>query len=573
MNLSQQYRWLASIATHHLQRRFVFAAALCFISPLLELVGAAAVVLLVLSLQGAPASECRICVLIPASLIWKEKPLFAVVLFVSAVSMSQFVRYWIVNLSWKLVQETRRELTLRLVQIYLDMPWLNFVSEGLPSRVKHCTGTAADAAVAVQTVLSLVSSGVMIIVLAVGSLVQAPGITLGLVGTTLIALWLVRTFLYPKIRTLGRENDVAMRGFHRQIAQAFAASREITVYRVRDVFLQRMEEPLDRACQAAAGLSVMPQIPSLLFDVVLASSIALAVGVVVLRGGALDISVLLADLGMVLVLYRQILPALGNLMSALSSLPASGVNLQIIHKEFELGTPRRLVSESTAELAQDELLRLVGIGFSYPEGPPLFHNISLVLSKGSRTAIIGPSGGGKSTLLKLAAGLIDAESGRVLSTIVGQMAYVPQETALLDDSIRENILFGIRDGAESRIWEALALVRLDSLVRRTPEGLDTLIGDNGVRLSGGQRQRLGIARALYRQPALLLLDEATSALDAVTEREVMRGTHQAMGDGAVLFVTHRTGALEVATRVYELTNTGFHVVLEASRSPNKYEAV
>jgi len=548
------FHWLIKEIPENLRRLLSFAVVFSIASPLLELVGAAAVVVLVLVLQGAPSDACRICDILPFSHQLGGSPLFAVALFVVAVSASQIIRYLLLDISRRLVQGTRRELTLRLVGAYLDLPWLSFVAEGRPTRVKHCTGTANDAASALQTLLTLVSSSVMIGVLAVGALVQTPWITLGLGVVMLVALWIVRRLLYPRIRQISKANDAALRGFHRQIAQVFDASKEISVYRVSGVFLHRMEAPLDDACQAAARLSVIPQIPWLLFDTVLAAAIALAVGVAVLQSGEFNISVLLADLGMILVLYRQFLPALGNLMGALGSLPASLVSLEIIRNELASAPPRRALASPQGDLAPGEILRLDGVGFAYSGASPLFENISLTLRRGDRTAIIGPSGGGKSTLLRLGAGLMGPIRGGVLSGGAWRVAYVPQETALLEDSVLENILFGLEAEDEARVWEALSLVRLDGLVRRMPEGLATRVGDNGVKLSGGQRQRLGIARALYRRPDLLLLDEATSALDRDTERAVMWAIHRAMGDGAVLFVTHRASALEIAGRVYELAD-------------------
>ncbi len=161
----------------------------------------------------------------------------------------------------------------------------------------------------------------------------------------------------------------------------------------------------------------------------------------------------------------------------------------------------------------------------------------------------GASGIGKSSLLNLIAG-VSQPVGGVVRVDRGSLAYVPQEISLLDDSIRNNLLFGMPSKSDEKLMTALAAVRLDDFVSALPLGLDTKAGDNGVRFSGGERQRLGLARAILRESRLLLLDEATSALDEETEHEVLR--HLSAAGMAIFLATHRSVVHRFAQQVYLL---------------------
>jgi ABC-type multidrug transport system fused ATPase/permease subunit len=169
----------------------------------------------------------------------------------------------------------------------------------------------------------------------------------------------------------------------------------------------------------------------------------------------------------------------------------------------------------------------------------------------------GSSGVGKSSLLNLIAGVSQPATG-VIQVDRRSIAYVPQEIALLDDSIRNNLLFGLSDRSDEELMTALATAQLAAFVAAQPFGLDTNVGDNGALFSGGQRQRLGLARAILREAQLLLLDEATSALDEENERRVLENLN--MSGKAVLLVTHRVLTRVFGHRVFQLQ--GGHLVEE-----------
>lgn len=206
-----------------------------------------------------------------------------------------------------------------------------------------------------------------------------------------------------------------------------------------------------------------------------------------------------------------------------------------------------------------------GVRFAYPgrDGAPALGGVDLAIPAGSTTALVGPSGAGKSTIADMLLGLLAPDEGEILvdgaplaPALLPRwretVAYVPQDTFLFHDTIRENLLWARPGAGDAELERALRLARADAFVTRLPRGLDTVAGDRGVQLSGGERQRIALARALLRRPALLVLDEATSALDQENEGEILRALAGLGGDVTVLLITHRLAAVAGAARVHVL---------------------
>jgi ABC-type multidrug transport system fused ATPase/permease subunit len=200
------------------------------------------------------------------------------------------------------------------------------------------------------------------------------------------------------------------------------------------------------------------------------------------------------------------------------------------------------------------------IGNYFPA--PALSDINMCVSLGQAVGLIGPSGSGKSTAVDVILGLFLPQQGNVevdgmpiLSNIRGwqnQIGYVPQTIFLIDKSIRRNIALGVSPNEidEDALQQAIKSAQLGDFVKELPEGLDSLVGERGVRLSGGQRQRIGIARALYHNPSVLVLDEATSALDTETESDIMKDVNALKGEKTIIIVAHRLSTLVNCDKLY-----------------------
>jgi ATP-binding cassette, subfamily B, bacterial len=203
------------------------------------------------------------------------------------------------------------------------------------------------------------------------------------------------------------------------------------------------------------------------------------------------------------------------------------------------------------------------ISFRYPEGRQVFDNFSLTLEKGQRVGLVGPSGGGKTTLIALLQRFYDLQSGRILidgqdisrttlASLQQAIAIVPQDTALFNRSLMENIRYGRPEATDDEIWEAAIAARCGSFIQNLAAGLDTIVGDRGTKLSGGQRQRVAIARAFLKNSPILLLDEATSSLDSEAEEAIREALERLMRGRTVIAVAHRLSTLRNFDRIIVL---------------------
>ena len=245
-----------------------------------------------------------------------------------------------------------------------------------------------------------------------------------------------------------------------------------------------------------------------------------------------------------------------------SAVNAVHSDLSLLEKTVALGDPHRV---SSCELAFEHRIDLREISFRYPNAnQDVLSHVSLVIPKGCSTAFTGPSGAGKTTVADVILGLLEPTSGQVLidgrdirddlSAWQRQIGYIPQFIYLTDDSIRRNVAFGVNDNEidDTKVWAALRYAQLEELVQDSPEGLDTCVGERGVRLSGGQRQRIGIARALYHDPEVLVLDEATSSVDTETEKEIIKAVEQLSRKKTLIIIAHRPSTVEKCDMKYEV---------------------
>ena len=231
-----------------------------------------------------------------------------------------------------------------------------------------------------------------------------------------------------------------------------------------------------------------------------------------------------------------------------------------------LAIAKRKSEENTVQdISFENEIKVDNLSFSYEEGADnVINDANFSIEKNTSVAFIGPTGAGKTTMVDIILGVLKPVKGRVLvdqNDILGCMdawhkkvGYIPQNIYLMDESLRKNIAFGVPEEEidDEKVWRVIKEAQLEGVVKDMEQGLDTIIGEMGVRLSGGQRQRIGIARALYRDPEVLVLDEATSALDTETERAVMEAIDSLHGRMTLIIIAHRLSTIRNCDVVYEV---------------------
>jgi ABC-type multidrug transport system fused ATPase/permease subunit len=277
-----------------------------------------------------------------------------------------------------------------------------------------------------------------------------------------------------------------------------------------------------------------------------------------------DLGSLIPSLGVFLAVAFRAMPSANKIIGAVQSLRYAIPAMRIVTNDLRLTRPTTSTDrDNSVEFKQ--YIELDKVYFRYPAAERLsLSNINLRIETGSSIGIVGQSGCGKSTLVDVLTGLLDPDSGQIkvdgvniaqaLPSWQRRIGYVPQVIFLSDDTLRRNVAFGVpvSEIDDKAVHRAIKAAQLEDFVSNLTDGLNTRVGERGVRLSGGQRQRIGIARALYRDPEVLVLDEATSALDVDTEQSVMDSVYALRGNITIVIVAHRLGTISRCDRRYRI---------------------
>jgi ABC-type multidrug transport system fused ATPase/permease subunit len=468
--------------------------------------------------------------------------------------------------TWRQARFTNQlnvNLSRRLFSLYLEQPYAfhvernsSFLVNTIGNEVLNFTNEVVGPAILVSTeLLVLIALGtLMIVVDPIG--VLSVGAAAALVG------WLFHALSHRKAVALG-----AARLYHedrawQHLQQGLGAVKEVIVLGRQPQFLAQYYHHIQQRGNAAQHNEVLRQVPRLALEVVAIGALAgLAIVSIALRQPT---STLVVTLGLFGAVAFRVMPSVSRILYGVQSVRYALPVVDRLYDEFSTLQPS-VVRESRplATMEHDVVLDAATYAHAAADGPVLA-NISLRIARGESIGIIGVSGAGKSTLIDVLLGLLEPGVGSVRIDGVDirddlrgwqrQIGYVPQVIYITDDSLRRNVAFGVPDEEidDAAVRRAISLARLDAFVAALPSGLDTILGDRGIRISGGERQRVGIARALYHDPSVLVLDEATSSLDMETERGLVSTVRDLRGAKTIVIVAHRYSALEQCDRIYEL---------------------
>lgn len=506
---------------------------------LCDLAVAAAMYCLFVMLQGRPLGH---------PLWWTPKTVLSAALTTTIlVVLRGLMDIASARATFRQVQQLHTEFLLRLTEGYTQVQWSQFVEwnrSELSGRALHTTGEAADFYHrCVEMAANVVIVGVMTSALVYQSLAAAICL-----GATMGLFYAGNRFLVrKKLQIAASRREVSVRSLQRNLSDLFSSGKEIRTYGNQAFFQQRIRRQAERVAVNNLHVVFLPQFARIIADqgtVLVFLAIVIAVE---MRQG--DLSRLLSVLVFYFVLSRRLLPLISQISFLASQMDGSYENVKIVDSELRKCHDNRRVGLPVGLPDAGMVMQIVRVCFAYRGGVAILQDVSLSMKEGEIVVLYGASGIGKSSLLNLIAGVSQPQSG-IVRVDRANIAYVPQETPLLDDSIRKNLLFGLPERNDEELMRALSVARLDEFVSAQPLGLDTAVGDNGALFSGGERQRLGLARAILRGGRLLLLDEATSALDEKTERQVL--WNLSASGRAILLVTHRFQTRAIGDRVIRL---------------------
>ncbi len=449
----------------------------------------------------------------------------------------------------------------QILETYIRQPFSFHLRKNSSTLIRNTQDATVITGGGIEPLLTLVSEGLIVSALLVVLLVVEPLGTLLVVGTLLIATFVFHRMSDRKLHDWGSRRQFEKGQIIRTIQQSLGAIKDIQVLNREDWFIEEHNSHQIKDQTLLRRIITVQSLPRLWLEVMAIAGLTGLVGVMLSSGNPPN--EIVPVVGLFAATAFRVLPSINKIVGSKQQLKVSRTAIETIYGDLHLPVLERRTSEVTP-LGFEEL-NVQSLTFNY-EGidDSVLNNVNVHIQKGEAVGFVGQSGSGKSTLIDIMLGLLEPQSGAVLingQNIEGvkqswqqQIGYIPQTIFLMDDSLRRNIALGIADAEidEVAIVEALKSAQLEDFVASLPEGLDTVVGERGVRLSGGQRQRIGIARALYHRPSVLVLDEATSSLDTETEHGVMQAVQALQGDKTVIIVAHRLSTVEYCDRLYRL---------------------
>ena len=372
-----------------------------------------------------------------------------------------------------------------------------------------------------------------------------------------------RKFTNSRIEIWGKAQNFHKGKLLQQLQQGFGGVKDVKILGTEEYFVTQYGENLYKNSEVVRRFSVAQILPRFGLEILTIIGLAVLVSTMVLLDS--ELTEILPVLGLFGAAAFRLLPAVNRLINNFQIINISRPQVDEVFEDLDLPDQLNQINSDRSTLTNS--ISVVDISFSYSESlKDAVSGVSVKIGRGEAVGFIGPSGSGKSTLVDLLLGLLKPKSGKVLvdgsdihNNLRGwqdQIGYVPQSIFLTDDTLRRNVAFGLPKDKidDDAVMSAIRSAQLEEFVASLPDGMETVVGERGVRLSGGQRQRIGIARALYNNPDVLVLDEATSSLDTETEHGVMQAVQALQGDKTVIIVAHRLSTVEYCDRLYRLEN-------------------
>lgn len=478
--------------------------------------------------------------------------------------------------SWLTLRYQHRQsfhLSRRLLANYMSRPYAFFLmrntSELGSTILQQAYGVVERV---LRQVIDIVSTGLVCLAIMAVLIVVNPVVAL-VIGTTLGGSYLaVYLIVHRKLGAIGAVQIDMTAEMYKSASEAMSGIKDLKVLGRELTFLNKYAVYAESYARNNSFAGVISQIPRYVLEVIAFGGILSVILYLIGRGEHAS------EIVPVLALYAfagyRLLPTLHNLFIAVTVMRYNIESLNLVHEELRSSPYSALEAErilrdrmGASPAAFRTALELRDVAYRY-EGAleASVRGLNLSITPNTTVGLVGPTGCGKSTVVDLILGLLEPSEGRILldgvEVTAGNRAswqniigYVPQNIYLSDDTVARNIAFGIPDEEINMlaVRKAAAIANLAEFIESSLDnGYDTQIGERGVRLSGGQRQRIGIARAMYRDPAILVMDEATSALDGVTEESVMRAIHSLSRRKTIVLVAHRLSTIKECDVIHQL---------------------
>ncbi len=466
--------------------------------------------------------------------------------------------------------ETSRKMMIN----FMKRPYEYYLNAETAVIQRNITSDVNNMYAMVLSILQLMSEFVVFAFLGTFLVLQDPIMCLVIGGLLVLVLFLIKVALKPIMIRAGKDNQDYYSGLFKWINQAVAGIKEIKIANKESYFISEYAKCGNGYVNAVKKYSLYNTAPKLLIETICIAGFVVYMLVAFAMGKEMDSIVV--SISAFAVAAIKLLPSANRINNQLTNIAyfepffyGASDNLQadISDKTIVYDEDAYTGEETIEKLPVHNEILLQDIVYKYPNTEKyIFDHMDMKIPVGQSVGIVGASGSGKTTVVDILLGLLDMQNGVILADgadvntkenyprWLGNVGYIPQTIFMLDSDIRHNVAFGVPDHLidDEKVWSALKEAQLDKFVRELPQGLDTEIGERGIRLSGGQRQRIGIARALFNDPEVLILDEATSALDNDTEAAIMDSINSLHGKKTLVIIAHRLQTIEKCDMVYRV---------------------
>jgi ABC-type multidrug transport system fused ATPase/permease subunit len=480
-----------------------------------------------------------------------------------------FIEYYV---QYRFIYNNRYQTQHRLMQVYLSRPYEFFLNAESGEIVRVITQDTSNTFELLTKFLGFLTEGVVSAALIITIVLTDPAMAL-LLAVVLGGLMLViGKIIKPVLHRAGKRYQENAGSANKWLLQSISGIKEVKVAGKEDYFLDQFSVYGRRAVASEKINAVLGTVPRLSIEAFGVSAMLAVIAILMWSGR--EVNSMLPQLTAFAMAAVRLMPSVNRMSSAMNAIsyyePALDKMLEhlSVAERWEaetLASRNTTIAEARKPITLNQQVCLADISYTYPNvETPVLEHANMEIPIGKSVGVVGASGSGKTTAIDILLGLLPPQEGQVLAdgvdiqeNYVGwlrHVGYIPQMIFMLDDTIWANVAFGIPEAEidEAQVWKALEEAQLKEFVQSLPNGLDTTIGERGVRLSGGQRQRIGIARALYLDPELLIFDEATSALDNETEAAIMESINALHGRKTMVIIAHRLTTIQECDLVYRV---------------------
>ena len=469
----------------------------------------------------------------------------------------------------RFISVNRNRLISQVLREFLNRPYEFYLDADIPTVFRLTDSDIPNVFGILMAIISLASEVVVFVLICGVLIVTDWKLVLVLIFISGIVTLVLFKVLKPKLNSLGMTNQAIQSRIAKWRIQAIYGIKDVMVLHRESFFADNYESNGKIGAKLNQKYAIINALPRILIETIFMVSILGYLVVCVALGD--DMTQMLPTLTAFGLAAVRLLPCVNRINTYLTDISYFRPCLDYVYENMNINEISKKTNQTLLPVDETKTMQLRNrielkdIVYAYPNTDTLiFDHADMEIPYGKSIGIMGPSGAGKSTIVDILLGLLKVHEGQILCdgdnvfenypAWLAQIGYIPQSIYLVDEPIRNNIAFGIADDEidDNRIWQVLEEAQLKEFIQTLPEGLDTTIGDRGVRLSGGQRQRLGIARALYHNPEILVFDEATSALDNETEAAVMEAINSFHGKKTMVIIAHRLNTIEKCDMIYKV---------------------